>query len=257
MNEEMNRLDPSQQSAALKRLAEHLARLNAQAGSNLNMENDMLSLIVSGTLNGEDISRQYPAFHRKLLESPELRAAFLDALESIEAERSGELPPIPSPQTSLEFLHRPQVSPVIEILNQGTWRATWERTLEQLQAIFSPPELAYRADPSLSDDPWFTLLREEMKAEDTTYDVILDCTLSTENEEALSPILNLAVTLGATAQPAGFPLHASLQWGDYHESVLIADEGRVRFPDIPLAAVFDQIDSQPKAGLKLTLETAS
>ena len=252
MNEEMDRFNPSQLPAALKTLAEHLSALNAQSESNQLMESDMLSLIVSGTLNGEILAKRYPAFHQKLLENSELRQAFLDALESVEAERAGEMIPLPgASQTAPSFLSTDSARPVIEITEKNTWRATWQRTLEQLQAIFSPPEMAYRADPSLSDDPWFTLLREEITVSGNQYDVLLDCALSNENDDSLSPSLNLAVTLGSPSESAGFPLRANLHWGEYRESMQVTDEGRVRFPDIPLASVLDP------SGLRLTLETAS
>ena len=187
--------------AALKKLADQLSALDSQAGSILPMESDMLSLIVSGTLNGEDLAQRYPAFYRKLLENAELRGAFLDALESIEAERTGQQESMPGAfQTNLDFLKDLPASPVIETFDKRSWRATWGRTLEQLQSIFSPPEMAYRADPSLSEDPWFTLLREEMTTQGVTYDVILDCTLSDKQEESLSTFLNLAVTLGSPSE---------------------------------------------------------
>ena len=258
MNEDMDRFDPAKKTAALKKLADHLSALDSQAGSILPMESDMLSLIVSGTLNGEDLSQRYPAFYRKLLGNAELRGAFLDALESIEAERTGQQEAMPGvSRTHLDFLQDQPASPVIETFDKRSWRATWGRTLEQLQSIFSPPEMAYRADPSLSEDPWFTLLREEMSTQGVTYDVVLDCTLSDKQEESLSTFLNLAVTLGSPSESSGFPLRASLQWGEYLQSVLVPDEGRVQFPDVPFAAVFDEAGSQLQSGFSLTLETIS
>jgi len=242
----------------LRKLADHLSALDRQAGSSLSAESDMLSLIVSGTLNGENLAERYPAFHQTLLENPELRQAFLDALESVEAERAGEQIPMPgAKQTELSFLSAQSVTPVIDIFDKNKWRATWQRTLEQLQAIFSPPELAYRADPSLSEDPWFTLLREEMQVEGNTYDIILDCILSKDNQNSLSTFLNLAVTLGNAPGTAGFPLRATLHWGEYEESILVTEEGRFKFPDIPIASVFDQAEIQLQAGFRLTLETES
>lgn len=254
----MNQPHPEKRPDALTRLVEYLSALNTQGGTEITTEGEMLSLIVSGALNGEDISRQYPTFYKKLLENPKLRVAFLDALELIEAERAGELAPMPGGfQTELTFLKAEPSAPLVEFLTAQKWRASWGKTLEQLRAIFSPPELAYRADPSLTEDPWFTLLREEMQTKDVTYDVMLDCTLSAENEEALSTSINLAVTLGSHEKDAGFPLRANLSWGDYHQSILINDEGRFNFPDVPMASVFDPTDSQPKAGFRLILESVS
>jgi hypothetical protein len=242
----------------LKKLADHLTALDRMTDTNLPTESDMLSLIVSGTLNGEDLAERYPTFHQALLENPGLRQAFLDALESVEMERSGELEPMPgAAQTDLSFLYEASDAPRLEMLGGQKWRAAWGRTLEQVQAIISPPELAYRNDPSLAEDPWFTLLRDEITTQGVTYDVVLDCLLSKENESSLSAFLNLAVTLGDTSGLAEFPLRAKLHWGAYEESILVVEEGRFKFPDIPIASVFDQADLQLQAGFSLTLETES
>jgi hypothetical protein len=244
------------QSAAIKKLADHLAVLDAQEGSTQAMESDMLSLLISGTLRGEDVSRRYPAFYRKLLENADLRQAFLDALESIEAERAGELVPLPGAASrSLDFLASQTSAPAVEMLEKENWRLTWRRSLEQIQAVFSPRELAYRADLSLIEDPWFTLVREEMAAAGSNFAVALECTISKDQEQALSTFLNLAVTLGSAPEPVQFPLRASLSWGAYNESVLVAEEGRARFPDILLSDIFDPSQGQVQAGLSLTLET--
>ena len=256
MNKDSDRLNRSPKPAALKRLTDHLAALDAGNSSNLPRENDMLSLILSGTLGGQDISKRYPSFYQKLLANADLRQAFLDALESVEAERAGQLIPVPETgQASLAFLKKQLAVPVVEVLGKEGWRATWQRTLKQIQSIFSPPELAYRLDPSLSEDSWFTLLRDEITAAGTVYAVALDCTLSSNIEDALAIFLSIAVTLGASSEPLQFPLRASLEWGTYQESALIPKEGRVRFPDIPLSAISDPEQRQIQAGLRLTLET--
>ncbi len=257
MNEDIDRLNPSPNPAALQKLADHLNALDAQGGSTLDMESDMLSLIVSGTLSGEDVSRRYPAFYQKLLENADLRQAFLDALEAVEAERAGQLIPLPEgAKADLSFLKQQASTPKVELLEPRNWRAIWQRSLEQIQAIFSPPQMAYRADPNL-EDPWFILLRDEVVVEGSTYAVALECTLSDNVDSALSTFLNLAVTLGSHPQPTHFPLRASLRWGAYENSVLIAEEGRVRFPDIPLMAIFDPSLQQVQVGFNLVLETAA
>jgi len=258
MSEDFNRLNPNRKPAALQKLADHLAALNAQAGSSIDMESDMLSLIVSGTLQEEDIASRYPAFYQKLLQNADLRQAFLDALESVEAERAGELLPLPeTPRTDLSFLSHQDFEPVIEKLERQNWRATWKRSFEQIQAVFSPPKLAYRADPSLLEDPWFTLLREEVALAASTYAVALECTVSGDRDRALSAFLNLAVTVESSTEQTPFPLRAHLQWGRYAGSIQISQEGRTRFPDIPLDAIYDPSKRQIQAGLSLVLETAS
>lgn len=251
MNENLD----SRRSAALKKLAEHLTALKEEGRSILPMESDMLSLIISGTLNGENLAKRYPDFHKKMLENAELRQAFLDALEILEAE-PGELTPIPAPETRLDFLTSQPSAPKITVLDEKQWSLNWQRSLEQLQAIFSPPELAYRAGQSLIEEPWFTLLRDEVTVSGSAYTIILDCTPVEDEENTLAVYVSLAVTPGISREPAKFPLRARLIWGEYQQDVLIPAEGRVRFPNILFDTIFDPALENLKAGLSLTLETA-
>lgn len=249
-------VDPHK-AAALKKLAEHLAAFQDQVDMPFAVESDMLSLIVSGTLHGENLAERYPAFYRKLLENSALREAFLEALESVEAESTGALIPLPAnTKTTLDFLKPQTPASIVEHVEQNHWRAVWQRSLEQLQTILSPPKLAYRADP-LMEDPWFTLLREAITAGSTSYEFSLECTLTTEQEIMLATSINLAVTLRGSATQPSFPVRAHLQWGAYDEAILLHEEGRMKFPDIPLEAVFDSAANQISAELNFTLESAA
>lgn len=252
MNENLD----SRRSAALKKLAEHLTALKDEGRSILPMESDMLSLIVNGTLNGENLAKRYPDFYKKMLENAELRQAFLDALGILEAE-PGELTPIPAPETRLDFLTSQPSAHKMTIVDEKRWSLNWQRSLEQLQAIFSPPELAYRAEQSLIEELWFTLLRDEVTVSGSAYTIILDCTAAEDEENTLAVYLSLAVTPGISREPAKFPLRARLTWGEYQQDVLIHEEGRVRFPNILFDTIFDPALENLKAGLSLTLEIAS
>jgi hypothetical protein len=246
------------QPSSFRKLIDDLNTFDVQNDSTFPLESDMVSLILSGVLQGEDLSKRYPEFYKKLLENANLRQAFLDALESIEAERNGDLVPMPGAGShSLDFLDDKRSEPAVESLGNDNLRLRWKRTLEQIQAVFSPQELAYRAALDPIEEPWFTLLRDELSVSGSTYAVALECTLSNERENALSTFLNLAVTLGDTPHNVQFPLRASLNWGDYQESVLLPEEGRARFPDILLSTIFDASQEQVRAGLTLTLETSS
>jgi len=253
MNENLD----SRRSAALKRLAERLTAFKDEGGSISLMENDMLSLIVSGTLNGNSLAERYPDFYKKLLENAELRLAFLDALDSLEAERAGELIPMPAPETRLDFLTSQPPAPKVSLMDGDRWSILWQRPLEQIRAIFSPPELAYRAEQSLIEEPWFTLMREEIQVSESAYSIALDCAPAEEEEKTLAVYVSLAVMPGASREPAKFPLRAKLAWGGYQQDVLIPAEGRMRFPNISFDKIFDPAMENLTDGLSLTLETVS
>ncbi|HJR78986.1 MAG TPA: hypothetical protein VJ821_02865, partial [Anaerolineales bacterium] len=134
------------------------------------------------------------------------------------------------------------------------WSIRWQRTIDTLQIIFSPPDLAYRADPIFSEELWFTLLREEIAMGDLRYTVALECTFSEENEGTLTPFLNIAVTVETPTKLPPFPLQTSLQWGPYKQTIQIAGEGRAKFPDIPINMIYDEEHQKIIAELNLTLE---
>lgn len=240
-----------------KRLIDDLMQLNAASESGITEDEEMLSLIIEDASQGIDISKRYPAFYEKLLNHPDLRQAFLDIVDSLEEEDQHiRIPWTEETDVDLGFLNEQSSAPLIARL-QDHWTVSWQRTIDHLQALFSPSELAYRADPTLSEDLWFILLREEIKIEDLLYTIVLECTVSEENAEALSPSLNVAVTIGTVTDQSPFPIQASLQWGTYQEQLQIHEEGRVRFPDIPLKTIFDPEHKSIIAQLHLVLEPST
>jgi len=254
MNKKENSLDSINQNEAAKRLAADMMAIDIQSSSWV--EDEMLSIIIDEAYQGIDISKRYPTFYRKLIENARLRQAFIDILELLEKEEQNELIALPNrPTINLDFLKKQSSEPIIEIIGQDKWRISWLRTFEQLQEIFTPQELAFRLDADLLEDPWFTLLRKEFEVGKSRYTIVLDCTLSENGDEALSPYLNIAVTLGASDQPK-FPIHARLQWGAYDERIPLTEEGRIKLPDIPLSITFDEEFNLVETELNFTLKTA-
>jgi hypothetical protein len=239
-----------------KKLAEALAGIGSDLSSFISTEeNEMLSLIVDETLKGVDIETRYPDFYQKLFGNAALRQVFLETLESVEAEKAGALLPFPAvAEPKLTFLTRKAGPPRLQKLEDERWQIKLQKTIQELQNIFSPPALAYRSDANLFDDNWFTVLREEIEVDGSTYSILLECSRSQETEEALSAALNLAMTLEPAAAASQPSIQVTLQWGKYTETVAFAEEGRARFPDIPFSATFDQQDQRLLSGLDLLLE---
>ena len=256
MSEKQSYQDPRKRQEIARRLADDLSQLDAQALPASTADHEMLSLIVDEASKGVDISKRYPTFHRKLLSNPDLRQAFLDALENLEAEHENRLDSLPeSTQHDLTFLSQRSPEPLLEKFSKTKWRVRWQQTVEQLQTMFSPSQLAYRNDPTLFEDRWFMLLRGEIAIEGSRYLFDLDSAVAESGEEALTTFLNLAVTLEVGSHSSPFPIKAILEWGAYKESVLISQEGRARFPDIPLVSIFDSELKTVKSELNLSLET--
>ncbi len=251
-----NQLDHGKNEKSRKKLAADLAGIDSDVLFISMKEHEMLSLMVDETLKGVDIKTRYPDFYQKLFSNAELRQVFLDALDSVEAEKQSELSAFPSEEKpNLVFLNKKPNQPGIQQLDKDRWQIILQTTIQQLQDIFSGgPALAYRSDANLFDDSWFTLLRGEAELEGTSYAILLECGISKETEQALSASLNIAMTLETASASAQAPIHATLQWGKYSETLTIAAEGRTRFPDIPFSASFDQQDQKIISGLDLILE---
>lgn len=224
----------------VKRLVDELAAIDSDISPISMEDNEMLSLIINESLKDVDITVRYPAFYRKLLNNSELRKAFVDALDAIESEKSGEVvPPLGIVKPSLAFLTNKPVQPDIERLDENRWKIKWQQTIEQLQSMFFSPDLATVRDASM-DDAWFTVLRGETDFQGALYLVILECGVSGDTDNALSAYLSIAVTLKSTTPHQQFPIRATLRWGKYSETLEIVEEGRVRFPDIPYTVAFNE-----------------
>ena len=255
MSENLSQFNFIKLQKAFKKLTDELAEFDARTTSTLILDSEMLSLVVNDALKGIDISMRYPAFYRKILNNEDLRQAFMDTLGSMENEAQMEAIVLPLPiKPALNFLSHQDQQPAIIKLGAAKWRTIWRQSIEQLQSIFSPPELAYRSDPSLFDDPWITLLRGEIEADGSIYTVMLDCSLAEETDEALTVSFTLAVTVETTRDLPQTPVEATLQWGVYNQSLVIYEEGRTRFPDISLDTILDEEQQNVIAELSLTLE---
>ena len=254
MSEIERSFNSDDQRLILKRLAADLRDIGTHTPSGV--DDDMLSLIVDEARQGVDISRRYPTFYQDMLEHADLWQAFVELIMVLEKEQENELIPLPnSPVVNLDFLQKKSPQPMVELLDPNQWRMRWVRTFEQIYEIFSPPKLAYRRGAVAVDDPWFTLLKGDFEIANSVYAIVLDCTLSEEAGEALSPYLNLAVTLGAAHASPSFPLLARLEWGAYNKSITLSEVGRMRLPDIPLSMAFDEEFKPIEAEFKFTLET--
>lgn len=256
MSNKKNKPGPIKDQKVAKQLVEDLMIVNRQKLPASVADNEMLSLMVDEAIKGIDISKQYPNFYKKLLDNPNLRSAFLDSLESIEEAKQDQSISLPAaPRGKLVFLTNLSADPTITKM-RDKWRIIWQRTIEQLQAVLAPSQLAYRSDPITFEDPWFTLMRSETEVEGAIYTIALECTLSEHDNSALSPLLNIAVTLKMADTQTRFPVLSTLQWGTYNQTINILEEGRARFPDIPFSMIFDRSNENIAAELNLIIEPA-
>lgn len=210
---------------------------------------EMLSIIVNDALNGVDIAKRYPTFFNKLLQDEEMQASFIDAIET--AEKEQELPS--SLTVNVDFLSALKLKPSLEVFSKEKWRVKWNRTINQLQAIFAPAELAYRSIPGFYDDPWFTLLRDEFEVDGKAVSVVLDGTLSEKEDDSIEVILKVALTDLATNQEISPNLIGILNWGEYQGETQITEGRGGAFPPLTISTILDSNKEKVIADLQLEL----
>jgi hypothetical protein len=94
-------------SAADKALRDDLAEWDQETHNDEDF--DLLALIVEEAARGVDIPERYPAYWAKMKRNAELREAFLDCLELLEASRGGRLRPwLPAEPVGDEAHHNRQ-----------------------------------------------------------------------------------------------------------------------------------------------------
>jgi len=213
----------------------------------------MLSLVVNDALEGVDIARRYPTFYRRMLADPQLRWAFLEALEILEKEKAGELEPLPDElDVDLSFLERAQPPPVIiETGPSGILRLSWERPVTYLQSLLldaiAAPRPRYRAFANVLQDERLTLVEDTIAVVDEEMGVLL---------EAVRPAgapndIHLSLLLMAEGS-----WRATLEWGSFRETAVVQAFDRVTFPPVPLADVVDKVGKR-MAALRMTVEPAA
>jgi hypothetical protein len=245
----------SKREESIKRLIMDLRKIKSDIFAASSTDVEMLSMILDEVIKGVDIAERYPSFYQKLMQDAELRAMFLDTLESIEKDQQEELTALPIPgEVRLDFLNKVFLQPTVTELKNHSWQASWQRSIQQLQQIFSPPKLVYRSEPDLFDGPWFTLVQGEVEVGESSYEIRLECAPSTDGDDSFS--ISLTVTSEGLTDVVQYPIGATLAWGSYRESIILATPGKARFPDISMLGIFDDEKEKIRAGLNLTIETS-
>lgn len=216
----------------------------------------MLSLVVNDALEGVDIARRYPAFYRRLLADSQLRQAFLEALEILEKEKAGELEPLPDYlDVDLTFLKQAHsLQAMVDTELSGSWRFSWHRPISYLQSrlvvSFATVDPVYRSGAEFLEDDRLTLVDDVVEVAGDEIGVLLEAVRAANAPDALH--LSLLVTAGAPDS-----LWATMEWGAFHETVLVEAIGRVIFPPLSLAAIVDDAGQKIVADLCLTIEAAA
>jgi hypothetical protein len=211
---------------------------------------EFLSLFIEDARHGVDVSRRYPGFYQKLIIDPELRQAFLDILRLMDEDINHALASIPLPaRANLDFLVEDQTHRSTE----KNWNMHWTRTRQELQALFFPPQLAYRNNTDVLSDDEFIIFQDNFSMDNFQYSISIICALGEDMAAGLMTRMNVGITpLGSSSH---LPLKTILEWGQYKESIIIEGEGRISLPPIALTKILDPDLENIISDLELTIET--
>jgi hypothetical protein len=224
---------------------------NSGNNSSRSADLEFLSLFIEDARHGVDVSRRYPGFYQKLIIDPELRQAFLDILHLMDEDINHALASIPLPaRANLEFLIEDQTPRSRSI--EKSWNMHWTRTRQELQALFSPPQLAYRNSTDILSGDEFIIFQDDFRMDDFQYSISIVCALGEDLAAGLLTRMNVGITPQGT--PPHLPLKTILEWGQYKESVIIEGEGRISLPPIALAKILDPDLENIISDLELTIE---
>lgn len=220
--------------------------------NSLNEDFEFLSLFIEEALNGVDVARRYSNYYQKLLTNRDLRRSFLDIIQLMEDDLLHTLETLSEPvRGNLQFL-------LEEKQIETSWQFKWQRSLEQLQEIFSPPQLAYRAASDLGSGEEIRVFQDEFIIDDNLrYSINISCVLSELIENGLDIFLNIGISTKNKIVHSSRPIEITLNWGNYKETALITKDGRHPLPTIPLNFIFDNSIEHVTSALELTIDIPS
>jgi len=206
---------------------------------------DMLSLAVDAALRGESIETTYPKLHQQLSQNKVLANIFADMMAA-----TRDLSPLSSHSSAnLSFLER-AISKPPEIITSVSkrWEAVWQLISEQLDQIFMPSALVYRSTQPLLDVDSTILIYNEFEAGDQTWQATLEALTHPDTPEQVELFLSIATEL----EP--FPLfQATVQWGNYRQTAVLDNFGRVHFPPFAVERILNEEKTAVSANLHLRL----
>lgn len=216
-------------------------------------DEDMLSLVVDDFSRGVDIRDRYPGFFERMLNNPELQTAFLETLEILAEAGTEDPEPVPRSVPDLGFLAVRLPEPVIEVTPTG-WQAAWQLTAQTLTQLFAPRIGKPARSDDFLEDPWFILIRSEIRIAEHQLLVNLEATQDIDRPETL--LLQLGVfDLGPDA--AGPPsLEAGLSWKTHRHRLRVRDQGPAAFPEIKLIDLIDPQTGAFNADIRFSLQLA-
>lgn len=224
----------------------------AQPPSSDERDDHMLSLVVNDALTGIDIAQRYPTFYEKMVVTPWLYQAFLDALDMLESDRTEALTPLSQAASrDLSFLtETPRQRPKIAQSPKGEWQVTWQLLVDQMRRLLFPsPDFAYRRAAALLEDESFFVLHEEVEVSGQLLEVMLEAVRPVARPE----ILRLQVLVASEGKQPAAAMQASLSWGRYAETAVLDKYGQAQFPPLRLELFLDESGQVNMGDLQLVL----
>ncbi len=206
---------------------------------------EMLSLVVDAALHDESIAETYPKFYQRMRADKELYQLFADMMAGIRDK--SPIPDFGNP--NLAFLHRDHSKAVvIKRPESDFWEATWNMVASALDRLFMPATPVYRSAQSMLDATCTPLIQDEFMVDGQTMQATMDALIHPEAPDQIA--LFLTVTTDLDVSPA---LQATVQWGEYDQTAVLDNFGRVSFPPFAVGRILNEEKTAVSQNLHLQL----
>jgi hypothetical protein len=217
----------------------------------------MLSVVVSDAMDGVDIADRYPEFYRSMLQNPELFQEFLDTINLLEADKAGILDDVPAAAVIVPEKRPMDAEPEVVLNGPRAWIARWMKGVDQLSSIFLDfgPVLqpGYRKGWGMLDEHSMSLISSHLTVDKTELGVRLTAALSDDPDSMDLQLMVALLDDEESDAVRSFSLMASVQWGNYHQTSAIDEDGRAYFPPLPISAITDRSGEKINTNLQLML----
>lgn len=219
-------------------------------------DSHMFSVVVNDALNGIDITKRYPLYYRRMLQTPELFQAFLDVIEVLESEEDELLEIIQTIKPVVPEFISVDTRPVVERPTSGGWLVRWRQSVAQLNTIFTRlgPDLVpdFRSSRSLLEESVAQLIRGEVLVDGKNFGVVLSAVLA-DDPDAMSLQLTVALLDEDGSEFPMTSLEAGIHWGGYDQVQALNDLGQAVFPPLLIKAITDETGETINNDLQLLI----
>ncbi|MCB2160697.1 hypothetical protein KQH40_01280 [bacterium] len=220
---------------------------------------EMLSFVIDQVLAGNDLDQVLSQILDSETNIASVKQTIQEIIDLYEPDQSlmeGFVAPSNTAMSFLRLDEEPKVNEPVPF-SAPKWRIEIHQTLENLQKLFTPRQLAYRDPLDVFGSEWFTLFRKQVLIENKAVEVALNAKVSDIEAENLEVILYaFLIQKSEINSPPDF-LTATLTWGGYKQEISLDLNATNPFPPIKFSSFLDNNFENVNADLTMTIQSGA